>query len=201
MSQRNESVIAPRSRWRRTPILAVAMAATAALIVLAVLNWRSRRPAPPSAADDPVAIAKFAATADFAQMSMEQKAQLLQTLRTEMPTLVEAAKNGRLTREEQATAVRNGVKAGAQVEMRKFFALSAGPARRAHLDKLIDEQEQLRAYAAQARDGGPLQFGGAELKQFAESLPPEERIQMAQFGLEMFKRRAERGLPLWPYGN
>jgi hypothetical protein len=47
-----------------------------------------------------------------------------------------------------------------------------------------------------------LQFsGGAELKQFTESLPPGERVQMAQFGFDLFKRRGERGLPIWPYGH
>ncbi|MGE5611341.1 MAG: hypothetical protein ACM359_18980 [Bacillota bacterium] len=191
------------SRRRPTPVLIIAATATVGvLIVLALVCWKPLGHRPPSPAGDPVAIAKFTATPDFAQMSLEQKAQYLQALRAHMPALVAAARSGKLTREEQISAVRNGVKAGAQVEMRNYFALPPGPARQAHLDKLIDEQEMLRGLAAQARKDGPLQFSsGVELKQFTEALPPGDRVQMAQFGFDLFKRRRERGLPLWPYSN
>ncbi len=191
-----------RLRLGRKPILISGAATIVVASVIAVIAWAPQDNGRPLPTADPVAVARFTATADFAGMSIEQKAEYLQTLRTNMPALVAAAKAGQLTREQQITAVRNGVKAGAQVEMHNHFALPPGPARQAHLDKLINEQEQLRAYAAQARQGGPLQFSsGVELKQFVESLPPGDRVKMAQFGLELFKRRQERGLPLWPYGQ
>jgi hypothetical protein len=190
------------SRARRSRIVKIAIVASAgALIAMAAVQWKARRHRLPSPSGDPVAIARFTATPKFAEMSLEQKAEYLQTLRTNMPKLVAAAKAGQLTREEQINAVRNGIRIGAQVEMHNYFALPAGPARQAHLDKLINEQEQLRGYASQTQQGGPLKFdSGTQLKQFIESLPPGDRVQMAQFGFELFKRRQERGLPLWPYG-
>lgn len=202
-SQPTEPMKQPPSRGRRKRLVILTASAAVAILAIAVIwVWNAADQGPPSPTGDPVAIAKFAATPDFAQMPAEQRAQYLQTLRANMPALVAAAKSGQLTREEQITAVRNGVKAGALVEMQNYFALPAGPARLAHLDKLIDEQEMLRGHASRARDGGPLRFdSGVELKQFMETLPPGDRIQMAQFGFELFKRRQERGLPLWPYGR
>lgn len=193
----------PRPRAKRKLIaLTAAGVFVCMLAVAATFAWKAWSHRPPSPTGDPVAIVKFTNTPDFAQMPLEKKAEYLQTIRSNMPALVAAAKAGKITKEEQIAAVRNNVKIGAQVEMHNYFALPAGPARKAHLDKLIDEQEQLRAYAGQARQGGPLQFdSGVQLKQFVESLPPGDRIQMAQFGFELFKRRQERGLPLWPYGQ
>lgn len=189
-------------RPRKIAIIGAAAAALAALSILAFWGWRTLAHRHASPAQDPVAIAKLISTPAFAQLSFEQKAQYLKTLRSNMPALVAAARSGKLTREEQIAAVRTGVKIGAQVEMHNYFALPPGPARQALLDRLINEQEQLRGYAAHARQQGPLQFdSGVELKEFVESLPPSDRVQMAQFGFEMFKRRQERGLPLWPYGH
>ena len=190
------------ARRRRKAVLVSAIAAGLGMMIAGAAIWKALAHRQPSPTGDPVAIAKFAATPDFAQLSIEQRAQYLKTLRANLPTLVAAARAGKLSRQEQINAVRNGVKAGARVEVLNYFALPAGPARQAMLDRLIDEQEQLRGYAAQAREGGPLQFdAGVELKQFVETLPPGERVQMAQFGFDLFKRRLERGLPIWPYGH
>jgi hypothetical protein len=135
-------------------------------------------------------------------MSLAQKELYLRTLRANMTTLVAAARSGKLTREEQIAAVRNGFKAGARVEMVNYFALPPGPARQAHLDKLIDEQERLRAHAAQSPNGGAFRSAtGIQVKQFIEDLPPGERVQMAKFGYDLFQRRRARGLPMTPYGN
>jgi hypothetical protein len=200
-AEMTESTGAAGPRGRRKIVLIV-VAATAVLIAVAAVGWKSLAHRPLSPGGDPVAIAKFAATADFAQLSLEQKAQYLQTLRAHMPELVAAAKSGKLTREERVAALRNGFKAGARVEMRNYFSLPAGPSRQAYLDKLIDEQEWLRGYASQAKEGGRVSSGGGlALKQFAESLPPGERVQMAQFGFDLFKRRQERGLPILPHGR
>jgi hypothetical protein len=195
---------APGSRRNRRRVIIIAAVLLSA-IAAAAATWTMRGHRPPAPTGDPVTIARFTATADFTKMSLEQKAQYLQTLRSNMPSLVAAARAGQITREEQLTAMRNGIKAGAEVEMHNHFSLPEGPARKAHLDMLINEQEQMRTYAAQskqARPGGPLKFdSGVELKTFVESLPPGDRVQMAQFGLAMFKRRQERGLPLWPYSQ
>ncbi len=177
--------------------------AASALVVVAAVGASVARKAlghrPPSPTGDPVAIAKFAATAEYAKLPVERKQQYLLTLRSNLKPLAEAARQGKLTREEQVAAVRNSIQAGARIEMAKHFSLPAGPARQAHMDQLIDEQERLRAYAANSPNAAARGNTAVEMKQFIESLPPEERIQMAQFGLEMFKRRQERGLPVWPY--
>ncbi|HEX2974105.1 MAG TPA: hypothetical protein VHP11_17360, partial [Tepidisphaeraceae bacterium] len=176
---------------RRKPVIIVAVVAAAGvLIALTLMGWRWLGNRPPAPTDDPLAIAKFAATDNFAQMSLAQKELYLRTLRANMTNLVAAARSGKLTREEQIAAVRNGFKAGARVEMANYFALPPGPARQAHLDKLIDEQEQMRAHAAQSPNGGAFRSAtGIQVKQFLEALPPGERVQMAKFGYDLFQRR------------
>ena len=190
-----------KSKRRRTVVVALAVAAL--LTSAAVIGWRTMAKRPPSPSGDPVAIAKFSATPEFAQLTVEQRAPYLQTLRTNMKTLVEAAERGELSREEQLLATRNGIKSGARIEMVNYFNLPAGPARQAHLDKLIAEQQQLRAYAAKLAGTAtpPPAVSRLEMKQFIESLPPEDRVKMAEFAFDMFRRRAEQGLPLWPWGG
>lgn len=191
---------APGSKVRRKAMVIAASALAVVVAAGAAVAWKTFAHRPPSPTGDPVAIAKFAATAEYAKLPVERKQEYLLTLRSNLKPLAEAARQGKLTREEQVAAVRNSIQAGARIEMAKHFSLPAGPARQAHMDQLIDEQERLRAYAANSPNAAAARGNTAvEMKQFIESLPPEERIQMAQFGLEMFKRRQERGLPVWPY--
>jgi hypothetical protein len=188
-------------RWIMIVVGSLALAAGIGIFVM--FGRGSRKPAPPAVGDsDPVRIAKFAATPEFAQLPLEQKAAYLREMRAHMNQIATAAKSGQISREERMSAARNAISAGARIEMAKYFALPAGPDRQALLDRLIDEQEHMRELGSSAHpEDVPAQgIAVAQMKQFIESLPAEDRVRMAQFGYELFQRRTERGLPMWPYG-
>lgn len=197
------STLEPAGSSRRRLLIVGAAVLVGVLIAGATLAPRLMETGAPSPTADPVSIAKFAATPAFAQMSQEQKASYLQAMRQNMSTLVEAAQRGELSREERIQATRNAFRAGAQIEAARYVALPAGPARKAHLDKLIDEQERLRQYSVRLTGNATPQIGGnpVEMKQFIESLAPEERIQLSQLAFDLFRRRLERGLPEWPFSG
>jgi hypothetical protein len=157
----------------------------------------------PRPTDDPVVVVKYAATAEFAGLSEERKAPYLRAIRDHLDVILQAAEEGRMTHEEQVEAVRNVVRSRGRLEMKEYAALPAGVARRERLDKLIDEQEQLRQRAKKvaAQSGRPVGPNPVMLKQFVETLAPEERIQMAGFVYDLVQRRRERGLPGWPFAE
>ena len=191
-----------KPRGKRWIIIAGGTAVAAILTVVAVIVVKNRASRAPAPTADPVSVAKYVASPEFAQLPLEQRKPYLRELRSQTKELVEAAKAGKITREERTAALRNAISAGARIEMANYFALPAGPERVALLDRLIDEQERMREYAAQRPQESTqsASHAMAQMKQFAESLPPAERIKMAEFGLAFFNRRAERGLPMWPYG-
>ncbi len=187
----------------RRRLVTVTIAVAVLLACVAVIGWRTMARRVPLPDGDPVAIAKFSATPEFAALPLAQREPYLRTLRSNMKTLAAAAESGKLSREEQVLAVRNGIKSGARIEMANYFNLPAGPARQAHLDKLIAEQRQLQSFATKMAGNGtpPATVSALEMKQFMESLPPEDRVKMAEFAFDMFRRRAEQGLSLWPWGG
>lgn len=188
---------APHSKKKT---ILIATTASIALLTAAATYWLTTANRPPRPTDNPISITKFAATPEFAKLTDDQKAPYLIQIRNNLDTILAAAENGQLTRDEQKQAVRNVIRGRAHLELKEYVALPPGPARKAKLDRLIDEQEKLRQRANQAAQRGEkVGPDPIALKQFAETLPPQERIQMAQFAFDLMQRRRERGLPAFPF--
>ncbi len=94
--------------------------------------------------------------------------------------------------------------------LEEYFALPEGEARKAYLDKKIDEQEEMRKMVeglvpvqptTQPGDQSPrrIMLHGGQLpqamKDFAETVPAEVQAKLSEYIRDMNARRAERGLP------
>jgi len=189
-----------RSTGNKRKKIVIAVLATDAILVAAVLvGWWMMKHRPPRPTADPVTLAKFASTPEFANLSEDQKTPYLLAIKDNLPAILAAAERGQMSHDEQVNAMHNVIRSRARMESKAYHALAPGPARQAQLDKIIDEQEQLRQKSAQTgQQVGP---NPMMLKQFVESLAPDERIQLASFVFDMLKRRQERGLPGWPFSG
>lgn len=185
------------ARRKKRRLIGVGAAACALLAGgVALAWWLMARPggAPSPTKAAPVDLVKFAGTPAFAQLPEEQKEPYLRAIQANLPAVIAAAQRGELSREERAAAVRNVMRARARLEARVYAGLADPATRRAHLDRLIDEQELLRKHDQRGEAAPNL----VQMKAFFESLPPEERVRLAGMVFDLVKRRTERGLPPLP---
>jgi len=110
---------------------------------------------------------------------------------------------------EQLAEMKKQAEAHRSAMLKGYFDLPAGPARKAYLDKQIDQQAAVEAEIKQLTDGkgaggsgSPpngvrvmVKAGGGGQKGAAEGVPAEVQAEMAQYMRDMNDRRAERGLP------
>jgi len=210
---------AAEGRRRRLLWTVCAAVCCAAAIAAAVLAFRPRGKAPPAPAaaqTDPLAVVRFVATEQFAQLPDAQKADYAAKLEEAVPKLIEAYGNGQIDDDLRRAAMRNIGPVILRKRLDEYFALPPGPQRTAYLDRQIDQMEQQRAMieaarAARAarnppRDGatqqpnqprGPSRWmaSAAAMKERLESIPPDQQARFAEFLNDLRKRREQRGLP------
>jgi len=142
--------------------------------------------------------------------------------------LIQAAEQGRISPAQRDAAIASSVQLHLSQRLDAYFSLPVGKARQDYLDKLIDEQEQLRhklqrlqtdqaSAAVEPKDSPGVQvkmepaplsndLGQAKrvmIRKTGEGgeLPPELRAKAAEFAAAIARRRAERGLPPGPDGK
>ncbi len=186
---------APPIRSHRAKFLIAGVAcALVAVAAAGFLAWRSPAGGPPPLTAGPVTLAKFAGSAAFNELPEDRKEPYVRALQRDLGPLIAAAERGELTRDDRIALARNVMRARARLEARTYAGLTDAAARRAHLDQLIAEQELVRRHDPEGTAAPDL----ALMKQFMETLPPEERVRLAGLALDLIKRRTERGLSPLP---
>jgi hypothetical protein len=126
--------------------------------------------------------------------------------------MMEVARSGQLSEEEQHQAFRNAMTARMEQQMTDYFNLPEGKEREKYLDQLIDEQEKRMADhnrdqanrppgppPGQANQGNRGGGGGwrdpQRMKDRIENTAPDQRAKRAAFMKDMAARRQARGLP------
>jgi hypothetical protein len=133
--------------------------------------------------------------------------------------IIQAAEEGKISEADRDAAIAQSIRAKLNEQLDGYFALPEGKPRKDYLDKIIDDQEQIR------KTMGPIEARAAEpttnpsgtsivskttttpdgkgqaqqiiirKKGDASQLPPELRARVAEFAAALAQRRAERGLP------
>ena len=130
--------------------------------------------------------------------------------------LMQAADSGLITEQQRDKAMEQQAHDMMSKQIDGYFALPEGQERKAYLDKLIDQQEQVRKMVgpveaisdtkspgtqpSSGSGGSPNKIVIRKKSGGGDSLPPELRAKVAEFAAAMAKRRAERGLPEGPAG-
>lgn len=193
------SIPAPPGRRFRTGFILGILLVTAIGLGAALIPWHRKPQGPPRPTDNPVSLVHFAGTPQFAALGQEEQRPYLIAIRDNLPQIFQAVDQGKFTREEQMRAFQQVVRARTRMELTEHEKLTDPKARQKHLDDLIDEQEMLRKFAA-SHGVAPPEPNATQLKQFTESLSPDQRIELAKFAFDITKRRIDRGLPAWPFG-
>jgi hypothetical protein len=188
----------PQSPSRRKAVkVAVGSVAAVGLIWAAWLFFPRSAPAltAPKAQ-----LVKFVASDKFAALPADKKRAYMDALQGDPREVFQSVRDGKVTREEAQAVMERRM---AQT-MDDFFALPVGPQRDAFLDKMIDQRMAFRPTSrptsrpANAGPGGPGGPGGRNnataVKTRRESVPPDQRVKMAEFRKAMHDRMLARGI-------
>jgi len=181
---------------RRARFLAAVLGALL-LIALAWTAWTMWPEHVPSVNAEPLVLAKFAATPTFARLPREQQDPYIDRMVANFPTIVEAARTGQLTQEEQRKGFANVFGSRSSKHVEEYFSLTSPKEREAYLDKMIDMQEKQKLMFQIIR-GRDIWTDPVRIKERIETMPPAMRTQFAEFAGALRKRRDEKGLANGP---
>jgi len=169
---------------RRRRLVVVACTAVALVAGLGVKLWLDHQVPPPGA--DAGRLSRYMASPVFAALPEAQKTPYLDAFRR-------ASDRGELTLEEQRGVINNLTRPTGRSPIQEYFSLPP-KGREKFLDGVID-----RVLKADKLHPRPDKAAEKELPidrgRLADSIPPAERAQMAQFLQELHDRRVARGLP------
>src|SRR5436309_1414012 len=111
-SQTEAYIRAMKNRPRPARARGLALSIGAAVLVLAIgaVVWAYRKPAPPAIPpldSDPIVLAKFTGTAAFDKLPEETRIEYMQKVGSQMPALMQAFRDKKITEEDAANAFDN----------------------------------------------------------------------------------------------
>jgi hypothetical protein len=189
--------MATDSRRRRNIGIGLIAAVIIASSLIGWRVWANRAPRLDASRSD---LAKFVASDKYDKLSKDQQKQYSDAM-MKQPLVIPA---GGTIPEDQLAAMKRTADEARQELLDGYYKLTDAAAKRAYLDKIIDQQEavkQMMDDAQKAKPGdGKMRVmvkgggGAAAQKQMAETTPPAMQAQLAQFMADVNARRAERGL-------
>jgi hypothetical protein len=179
-------------------------AGVVALVVVAslVIAWRVRASRAPALDASRDKLVKFVASDKFQGLPKNEQKQYADAMMSK-PMVITEKEIG----QDQLDAMKAAAQAHRQQMMDDYFKLTDAAAKKAYLDKMIDDQEKVRKMMEEqdkpgANNEGKMRVmiksggsGAAAQKSANENTPPALQAQTAQFVKDLNDRRAERGLP------